>query len=97
MTITFKMKMKWAKKAPAVAHIDNTARPQLVKEKVNPRFYRLIKEYQKISGLPLLINTSFNTHEEPIVCKPEEGLQSLIDGVIDYFVVGDYICFLKNS
>ncbi len=97
MTITFKMKKEWANKAPAVSHVDQTARPQLVTEEGNLKFYKVLKEYYKITGLPLFINTSFNVHEEPIVCKPEEGLKSLLSGVIDYFCVGDYVCKLKNS
>lgn len=96
MTITFKMFDKWIKRAPAVSHIDNTARPQLVKKESNFRYYTLLNEYYKITGLPLFINTSFNVHEEPIVCKPEEGLQSLLKSVIDVFVCEDYICRLKK-
>lgn len=95
MTITFKMKDEWAKKVPAVAHVDQTARPQLVTKESNSKYYDLLKEYYNITGLPLFINTSFNVHEEPIVCKPEEGLKLLLNGVIDYFVCGDYICKLK--
>ncbi len=95
MTITFRMKKEWADKAPAVSHIDQTARPQLVTKEGNPKYYKLLKEYHKVTGLPLFINTSFNVHEEPIVCTPEEGLHSLLTGVIDYFCVGDYICKLK--
>jgi len=96
MTITFNMKQKWVKKTPAVAHIDNTARPQLVDKKTNEKYYNLINEYYKITGLPLIINTSFNVHEEPIVCKPEEGLKSLLNSVIDVYVCEDYICFLNK-
>lgn len=95
MTITFKMRKEWADKAPAVSHVDQTARPQLVTKEANPKYHQLLTEYNKITGLPLFINTSFNVHEEPIVCKPEEGLKSLLTGVIDYFVCGDYICKLK--
>jgi carbamoyltransferase len=95
MTITFKMKQEWVERAPAVAHIDDTARPQLVTEESNPKYYRLLQEYYKITGLPLIINTSFNVHEEPIVCTPEEGLQPLLNSVIDVFVCEDYICKLK--
>ena len=95
MTITFDMKKKWSDKAPAVSHVDQTARPQLVTKEGNPKYYRLLEEYNKITGLPLFINTSFNVHEEPIVCTPEEGLYSLLTGVVDYFCVGDYICKLK--
>jgi carbamoyltransferase len=95
MTITFRMKKEWADRAPAVSHVDQTARPQLVTKEGNPKYHKLLKEYHKITGLPLFINTSFNVHEEPIVCTPEEGLNSLLTGVIDYFCVGDYICKLK--
>lgn len=97
MTITFDMKDKWAKKAPAVSHVDQTARPQLVTKEANPKYHALLTEYNILTGLPLVINTSFNIHEEPIVCKPEEGLYSLLHGVIDYFVCGDYICKLKKE
>ena len=90
------MKKKWALRAPAVSHIDQTARPQLVTKESNPKYYKLLTEYFKLTGLPLFINTSFNVHEEPIVCKPEEGLKSLLNGVIDYFVCGNYICARKN-
>jgi len=95
MTITFGMKKEWADKAPAVSHVDQTARPQLVTKEANPKYYQLLTEYHHKTGLPLFINTSFNVHEEPIVCKPEEGLNALLTGVIDYFCVGDYICKLK--
>ena len=95
MTITFDMNDDWVKKAPAIAHIDNTARPQLVTNNANPKYYELLKEYYNITGLPLLINTSFNIHEEPIVCFPEDGLQSLLKSVIDVYVCEDYICKLK--
>ena len=97
MTITFNMKKEWADKAPAVAHIDQTARPQLVTKEANPKYHKLLVEYHKITGLPLFINTSFNVHEEPIVCTPEEGLHALLNGVIDTFVCEDYICTLKQK
>jgi carbamoyltransferase len=96
MTITFEMNDEWVKKAPAISHIDNTARPQLVRKEANPKYYKLLSEYYKITGLPLFINTSFNVHEEPIVCKPEQGLDALLDSVIDVFVCNDFICRLKD-
>ena len=66
--------------------IDKTAY-QLVRKDVNLKYYNLLNEYYKITGLPLLINTSFNIHEEPIVCKPEDGLQSLLKSVITILYV----------
>ena len=97
MTITFNMKEKWTEMAPAVSHIDKTARPQLVTKEANPKYHNLLRHYYELTGLPLFINTSFNVHEEPIVCLPEEGLKSLLSGVIDYFCIGDFICHLKSS
>ena len=95
MTITFKMKKKWAKKAPAVAHVDQTARPQLVTKEANPKYHELLSRYYELTGLPLFINTSFNVHEEPIICTPEEAIKPLLSGVIDNLCIGDYICKLK--
>lgn len=95
MTITFDVKEGWQKKIAAVTHVDGTARPQLVRKEVNPRYFGLLTEYKKLTGLPLLINTSFNVHEEPIVCKPEEAILSLVNGVIDALVIGDYIATNK--
>ena len=91
MTITFKMKDEWILKAPAVAHIDGTARPQLVLKETNPRYHGLLQEYKRLTGIPLVVNTSFNVHEEPIVCHPREGLSALLDGVIDVFICENFI------
>ena len=91
MTITFKMKKFWLDRVPAIVHIDETARPQLVKEEKNPLFHRLLTEYKKQTGLPLMINTSFNAHEEPIVCHPGEAIKSLEAGMIDVLAIGNFI------
>ncbi len=91
MTITFDMKKEWVEKASAVAHVDGTARPQLVRQDTNPRFHALLTEYKKLTGLPLVINTSFNVHEEPIVCTPDDALKSLTSGMIDVLAIGDYL------
>lgn len=97
MTITFAMKEQWAKKASAVAHIDGTARPQLVRKDTNPRFHALISHYKDITGLPLVINTSFNVHEEPIVCSPADAIASLKNGMIDVLAIEDFIVQKKIS
>ncbi|HNI99017.1 MAG TPA: carbamoyltransferase C-terminal domain-containing protein, partial [Leptospiraceae bacterium] len=74
MTITCNCTERMKKESPAVVHIDGTARPQLITEENNPFIYNLLMEYKKISGLSTIINTSFNVHEEPIVCSPEDAL-----------------------
>lgn len=91
MTITFRMKDEWAKKAPAVSHVDQTARPQLVRVETEPLYHRLLSEYLALTGLPLLINTSFNVHEEPIVCQPSEAIKALQSGMIDVLAIGNYL------
>jgi carbamoyltransferase len=91
MTITFDVVPEWVKKAPAVCHIDGTARPQVVKQSANPSYYKILKEYEKRTGLPLLVNTSFNMHEEPIVCTPEDALRSLQNGCVDVLSIGSFL------
>lgn len=91
MTITYTVKEKWRSRMAAVVHIDGTARPQAVSREDNPRYYDIIKEYEKITGSPVVLNTSFNVHEEPIICKPEEALRALEEGRVDLLVVEDFI------
>ena len=61
------VKKDWSKKIAAVVHVDNTARPQIIDRKVNEIYYDIVHEFYKITGIPVLVNTSFNVHEEPIV------------------------------
>jgi len=91
MTIALPVSKFMQKKMPAAVHIDNTARPQIIKRVKNPVYYQILKEYRKITGLPSLINTSFNMHEEPIVCSPEEAIKAFKKSGIDYLVINDYI------
>jgi carbamoyltransferase len=84
MTITCAVRPEWRQKIPNVVHVDGTARPQIVREKDNPLFAGILRRFRDQTGLPVLINTSFNVHEEPIVSRPEECLQALIDGRIDF-------------
>lgn len=68
---------------PAVVHVDKTARPQIVTANSNNFIWNVLKEWEKISGESSLVNTSFNIHEEPIICDIDEGIVSLRNGVID--------------
>lgn len=91
MTITFDCTEEMAKICPAAVHIDNTARPQLVSEKSNESFYRILKHYHALTGIPAMINTSFNMHEEPIVCSPEDAVRAFLQGRIDYLAIGGFL------
>jgi carbamoyltransferase len=82
----------WMKKtSPAVVHVDGTARPQTITEEDNPSYYKILKEYCKITGIPSLINTSFNMHEEPIVASPDDALKAFNSASLDYLAIGNYL------
>jgi carbamoyltransferase len=90
MTITYDVKRDWHARVPAVVHVDGTARPQLVRRDRNPLYWRVIDRYRQLSGIPLVLNTSFNVHEEPIVCQPREAAQALVDDRIDCLAIGHF-------
>ncbi len=93
MTITFDVKAGAEKKAPAVNHIDNTARPQTVSKQQNLSYYKILKAYKDVTGLPIFVNTSFNMHEEPIVCTPRDAVRALKQGAIDILAIGNYLAY----
>jgi carbamoyltransferase len=95
MTITCAVKPEWRARIPAVVHVDGTARPQIVRDEDNPLFAAILRRFRDQTGLPVLINTSFNVHEEPIVNRPEECLQALQDGRVD-FVVTQQAVYVKG-
>lgn len=90
MTITLNVKPEWRTRIPAVVHVDGTARPQLVRQDRNPLYHQVISRYHQLSGIPLVLNTSFNAHEEPIVCSPAEAIRALIDDRIDVLAIGSF-------
>lgn len=95
MTITFDVKPEWMERMQAATHVDGTARPQLVSETSNPSFYKVIKAYHQLSGIPVVINTSYNMHEEPIVATPQDGIRAFLQGGIDYLAIGNFLA--KNN
>ena len=88
MLYAFGVKAGMRSQIPAVTHVDGTARPQTVSKETNPRYWKLIYEFEKISGIPVLLNTSFNV-QEPIVCTPEEAIRSFMSTGTDYLVLDD--------
>ncbi|MDD5556332.1 MAG: carbamoyltransferase C-terminal domain-containing protein [bacterium] len=91
MTITFDCTDSMKRESPAAVHVDGTARPQLVSRESNASFYAIIDEYRKITGLPSIINTSYNMHEEPIVCSPDDAVRSFIEGHLDHLAMGPFL------
>ena len=94
MTVTFDCTESMKERCPAVVHVDGTARPQLIDRESSPGYYRIVDEYRKITGLPSVINTSFNMHEEPIVCSPTDALRAFTEGRLDYLAIGD--CLIEH-
>jgi carbamoyltransferase len=86
MTITCAVKAEWRSRIPAVVHVDGTARPQILRDQDNPLYADILRRFRSATGLPVLVNTSFNVHEEPIVNRPEECLQALTEGRVDFIV-----------
>jgi carbamoyltransferase len=91
MTITCAVRPEWRARIPAVVHVDGTARPQIVRDSDNPLFAAILRGFRDATGLPVLVNTSFNVHEEPIVNRPDECLKALIDGRIDFVVTAQAV------
>ncbi len=81
---------------PAVTHVDRTGRLQTVSINDNPRYWKLIKRFEELTGVPILLNTSFNENE-PIVCNPSEAIQCFLRAHMDLLVIGDYIVFEQNN
>jgi carbamoyltransferase len=91
MTLTFDCTGEMKRNSPAAVHVDGTARPQLVTATSNPSFHRILTEYHALTGLPSVINTSFNMHEEPIVCSPDDAIRAFLQGNLDYLAIGDFL------
>lgn len=89
MTLTFDCTDRMKRESPAAVHVDGTARPQLVTPTSNPSFHRIITEYHRLTGIPSVINTSFNMHEEPIVCSPDDAVRAFLQGNLEYLAIGD--------
>jgi carbamoyltransferase len=91
MIIAFDATDKLKHDAPAVVHIDGTARVQLVDKKVEPKYHALISEFEKLTGVGVLLNTSFNVKGEPIVCTVRDALRTFWSTGLDALVAGDFI------
>ena len=82
---------------PGVVHIDGTSRIQTVSEEDNPRYYRLLSYFYERTGIPMLLNTSFNHAGEPIVCTPEDAINCFLRCGLDALAIEDYLIFPLNS
>jgi len=91
MTMAFDCTPWMKKNSPAVVHVDGTARPQIIRREENPLYHGILESYFKKTGIPSLINTSFNLHEEPIVATPEDALRSMREAELDFVLLGNHL------
>ena len=91
MLMVYPIKEKWRSKIPAVTHVDGSGRLQTIRRSQNQIYYDLIKEFGKLSKIPILINTSFNIRGEPIVCNPYDAYKCMMGTGIDYLVMDKFI------
>ena len=92
MTVTYEIcAAKKNADIAAAVHADGTARPQVVHREDNPRLHELIAAYHRLSGIPALVNTSFNMHEEPMVTAPDDAIRAFRVGAVDILYIGPFI------
>jgi carbamoyltransferase len=89
MLMVYKVRPEWQARIPAITHVDGSGRLQTVSEKTNLRYHRLISEFLRLTGVPLVLNTSFNEHE-PIVARPEEALNCFLRTKMDVLALGNW-------
>ena len=90
MMQVFQIKPEQRERIPAVTHVDGSGRLQTVKHQTNARYYRLIEAFNEMTGVPMLLNTSFNENE-PVVCKPEEALACFLRTKMDLVIIGNWV------
>jgi carbamoyltransferase len=95
MVITFHANDRAKAEIPAVVHVDGTSRPQIVDQRSNPRYHGVIVEFGHLTGVPCILNTSFNIKGEPIVCTPQDALRTYFATGLDALAIGD--CLLEKS
>src|SRR5690349_5099462 len=91
MLFTFQVRADRAHRIPAVRHVDGSARVQTVRREQHPRYYDLIKAFEALTGVPILVNTSFNTRGAPIVCTPREAVEAYSSSPLDALVIGPFL------
>jgi carbamoyltransferase len=96
MLKVFPIREEKRSKIPAVTHVDGTGRLQTVHAESNPRYHGLISAFRRITGVPMVLNTSFNENE-PVVCAPAEALDCFLRTRMDVLVLGDYLVIRESG
>ncbi|MGO9120634.1 MAG: carbamoyltransferase [Desulfomonilaceae bacterium] len=96
MLHVYKIRPEWRDRLPAVNHVDNTGRLQTVTKECNPLFHDLIRTFEGLTGLPVVLNTSFNENE-PIVCCPEDAIECFLRTRMDVLAIGPFLCRKESA
>ncbi|MCZ7581858.1 MAG: hypothetical protein M5R36_00205 [Deltaproteobacteria bacterium] len=96
MTVSYDATDRMRGQSPGVVHLDGTVRPQILRRRDNPGMYRLLEEYHRLTGLPSLLNTSFNLHHEPIVADSQDACRSFVESDLDAMVMGPFLVTRKG-
>ena len=91
MTVTYDCKPSMKAACPAAVHVDGTARPQIVEKAAYPGLHAILKRYRELTGTASVINTSYNMHEEPIVCSANDAIRAFKQSGLPYMALGDYL------
>jgi carbamoyltransferase len=97
MSFSLKIKEKWKGKLAGVCHIDQTARAQSVTKSDNPKFWNIINEFNKLTQVPAILNTSFNSSNEPIVESINDAMATFLTSGLDVLVIGSFIINRKTN
>jgi len=97
MLLAVQVAQQWRSRIPAVVHIDGSARPQSVSVESNKRYYNLIEHFERLTGLPVVLNTSFNMNDEPLVNSPEQALATFFRSGMDTLVIDDFVVRKQKS
>jgi carbamoyltransferase len=97
MLLAESVRPEWRDRVPAIVHVDGTARVQTIRREQNPRLYRLIEEFAAITGVPVLLNTSFNVKGEPIVETPQDAIACFLGTGIDCLALHDVLMTKKPA
>jgi len=91
MTLTFDVEEEWKERLASITHVDGTARIQTVQQETNPLFHRLISRFEELSGIPVVINTSFNIKGQPICLSPRDAISTFYGTGMDCLVMGHWV------
>ena len=91
MLFTYQVRPQQAHRIPAVRHVDGSARVQTIHRSQHPLYYDLIRAFERKTGIPILVNTSFNTRGEPIVCTPRDAIEAYSSSPLDALVMGPFL------